>query len=63
MVGKSTNCNINQMKTQVLMGTVLLSRLNLLASLLHPQHLKLLLQSSDMNRHLITFAFTQHGPT
>ena len=29
---------------------------------MNPQHLKLLSDWSDLHRHLITFAFTQHGP-
>ena len=29
---------------------------------MHPQHLKLLSDWSDLYRHLITLAFTQHGP-
>ena len=30
---------------------------------MNPQHLKLLSDCSDLYRHLITLAFTQHGPT
>ena len=29
---------------------------------LNPQHLELLSAWSDVNRHLVTFAFAQHGP-
>jgi hypothetical protein len=30
---------------------------------MNPQHLKLLSDWSDLYRHLITLAFSQHGPT
>jgi len=35
---------------------------SLLCGLMNPQHLKLLSDWSDLYRHLITLAFTQHGP-
>jgi hypothetical protein len=34
----------------------------LAGGLVNPQHLKLLSDRSDLYRHLITLAFTQHGP-
>jgi hypothetical protein len=34
----------------------------LAGGLMNPQHLKLLSDWSDLYRHLITLAFTQHGP-
>ncbi len=33
-----------------------------LQGLIHPQHLKPLSDGCDLNRHLVTLAFAQHGP-
>jgi lysozyme family protein len=35
---------------------------SLACSSMNPQHLKLLSDWSDLYRHLVTLAFTQHGP-